>query len=42
MTQDERLFSKFNEIMAFMAEDPRRPSKFYLEERNNWNWIRHQ
>ncbi len=28
--------------MAFMAENHRRPSKYYLEERNNWNWMRRQ
>ena len=42
MTQDERWLAKYNEIMAFMVENHRRPSKYYLEERNNWNWIRHQ
>ena len=42
MTQDERWLAKYNEIMAFMAENHRRPSKYYLEERNNWNWMRHQ
>ena len=42
MIQDERWLTKYNEIMAFMAENHRRPSKYYLEERNNWNWMRHQ
>lgn len=42
MTQDERWLEKYNEVMAFMAENHRRPSKYYLEERNDWNWIRHQ
>ncbi len=42
MTQEERWQAKYNEIMAFMAENHRRPSKYYLEERNNWNWMRHQ
>lgn len=42
MTQDERWIAKYNEIMAFMAENHRRPSKYYAEERNNWNWMRHQ
>ena len=42
MTQDERWEAKYNEIMAFIAENHRRPSKYYLEERNNWNWMRHQ
>lgn len=41
MTQDERWLSKFNEIMALMAENHRRPSKYNMEERNLWNWLRH-
>ncbi len=42
MTQEERWLAKYNEIMAFMAENHRRQSKYYMEERNNWNWMRHQ
>ena len=42
MTQEERWLAKYNEIMDFVAENHRRPSKYYLEERNNWNWMRHQ
>ncbi len=42
MTQEERWITKYNEIMAFMEENHRRPSKYNFEERNNWNWIRHQ
>ena len=42
MDQETRWLTKYNEIMAFMAENHRRPSKYYLEERNNWNWMRHQ
>ena len=41
MTQEEKWQTKYNEIMAFMAENHRRPSKYYMEERNNWNWMRH-
>lgn len=41
MTQDERWLAKYNEIMAFMAENHRRPSKYKPEERNAWNWLRH-
>ena len=41
MTQDERWLTKYNEIMAFMAENHRRPSKYNMEERNDWNWMRH-
>lgn len=25
-----------------MAQNHRRPAKYYAEERNNWNWMRHQ
>ena len=42
MTQDERWLVQRNAVMAFMAENHRRPSKYNLEERNDWNWIRHQ
>ena len=42
MTQEERWITKYNEIMAFMAENHRRPSKYNPEERNAWNWLRHQ
>lgn len=41
MTQEERWLSKYNEIMAFMVENHRRPSKYNPEERNAWNWLRH-
>lgn len=41
MTQEERWLSKYNEIMAFMAENHRMPSKYVPEERNAWNWLRH-
>ena len=33
--------AKYNVIMAFMAENHRRPSKYNMEERNLWNWLRH-
>lgn len=41
MTQDERWIIRYNEIMAFLAENHRRPSKYKPEERNAWNWLRH-
>ena len=41
MSQDEKWIAKYNEIMAFMAENHRRPSKYKPEERNAWNWLRH-
>lgn len=42
MTQEERWQAKYNEIMAFMAENHRRPSKFVDEERGMRNWWKHQ
>ena len=42
MTQDEKWQAKYNEIMAFMAENHRRPSKFVDEERGMRNWWKHQ
>ena len=42
MTQDEKWLAKYNEIMAFMAENHRRPSKFVDEERGMRNWWKHQ
>lgn len=41
MTQEERWLAKYIEIMAFMAENHRRPSKYKPEESNAWNWLRH-
>ena len=42
MTQEERWMAKYNEIMAYMAENHRRPSKFVDEERGLRNWWKHQ
>lgn len=42
MTQDERWLVKYNEVMAFMAENHRRPSKFVDEERGMRNRWKHQ
>lgn len=42
MTQDERWLIRYNEVMAFMAENHRRPSKFVDEERGMRNWWKHQ
>ena len=42
MTQDERWEEKYNEVMVFMAENHRRPSKFVDEERGMRNWWKHQ
>lgn len=42
MSQDERWDEKYNKVMAFMAKNHRRPSKFIDEERGMRNWWKHQ
>ena len=42
MTQDERWYAQWKEIMDFMAANKRRPSKFVDEERGMRNWWKHQ
>ena len=41
MTQEERWNINFEAVMEFMETNKRRPSKYVLEERNSWNWLRH-
>jgi hypothetical protein len=41
MTQEERWMAKWQEVMDFMEVNKRRPSKYAPEERNSWNWLRH-
>ena len=41
MTQEERWLAKYNEIMAFMAENHWRPSKYYPEEKLKFHFIHH-
>ena len=42
MTQEERWMVRYQEVKDFVEANHRRPSKYYMEERNNWNWMRHQ
>lgn len=42
MTQDERWNTQWKEVMDFMEENHRRPSKFVDEERGMRNWWKHQ
>lgn len=42
MTQDERWHTQWKEIMDFMEENHRRPSKFVDEERGMRNWWKQQ
>ena len=41
MTQEERWIVRYNEVMKFIEDNKRRPSKYNLEERIAWNWLRH-
>ena len=42
MTQDERWIANWQEIICFMEENHRRPSKFVDSERGLRNWWKHQ
>lgn len=41
MTQEERWINRYEEVVEFIEENKRRPSKYAPEERNQWNWLRH-
>lgn len=40
MTQDERWQSQYDQMMAFMETNHRRPSKHRIEEHNMLNWFK--
>ena len=42
MTQDDKWLAKWKEVMNFMEDNKRRPSKFVDEERGMRNWWKHQ
>lgn len=41
MTQEERWMIRYKVVKNFVTTNKRRPSKYNLEERNSWNWLRH-
>ena len=41
MTQDERWMARYNEVMEFMEMNHRNPSKYNMEERNMYNFVKH-
>ena len=41
MTQDERWQAQYDQMMAFMKENHRRPTKHRLEEHDMLNWYKH-
>ena len=40
MTQDERWFTKYNELMEFMETNHRNPSRHRIEEHDMLNWLK--
>lgn len=40
MTQDERWLAKYNEVMEFMVENHRNPSRHRIEEHDMLNWLK--
>ena len=40
MTQDERWFTKYNEMMDIMKTNHRNPSRHRLEEQDMPNWLK--
>ena len=42
MTQDEKWQSKFEEVLAFIKENGRNLSKYNLDERQLYTWVKHQ
>jgi len=40
MTQDERWLTRFNEVMEFLEENHRNPSKHRIEEHGYLNWLK--
>lgn len=42
MTQEERWTKQYEEVMAFIKENCRNLSKYNLEERRLYTWLKHQ
>ena len=40
MTQEERWLTKYNEVMEFLEENHRNPSKHRIEEHDHLNWLK--
>ena len=41
MSQDEKWFTKYNEVKSFIEMNKRNPSKHRMEEHLMLNWIKH-
>lgn len=42
MTQDEKWKEKYNEVLKFLEEEHRNPSKYAMEDRNLYTWLKYQ
>jgi hypothetical protein len=40
MTQDERWLVRYNEVIGFLEENHRNPSKHRIEEHDHLNWLK--
>ena len=40
MTQDEKWLIRYNEVMAFIENNKRNPSKHRIEEHDMLNWLK--
>ena len=40
MTQEERWLARYNEVMGFLEESHRNPSKHRIEEHDYLNWLK--
>ena len=40
MTQDERWFARYNEVVTFIETNKRNPSKHRIEEHDHLNWLK--
>ena len=40
MTQEERWLAKYNEVMGFLEENLRNPSRHRIEEHDMLNWLK--
>lgn len=41
MTQDERWLLRYNEVKNFILTNKRNPSKYNMEERNMYTFVKH-
>jgi hypothetical protein len=42
MTQEERWMVRYQEVMGFLEENKRNPSKHRIEEHDMLNWLRNE